>query len=128
MIALRKRHPSLMRRRFLSGNPIDGRGLPDISWHGADGETPDWHDARGQLLAFTLAAVEPDEADLHVIMNMSAEALDMRLPPLGERQWRLAIDTARRSPDDSHPPATQIAVVDQRIAVSARSVVVFEGA
>ena len=127
-IALRKRHPSLMRRRFLSGKPVGGRGLPDIRWYGANGKAPDWHDEQAQVLAFTLTAVEPNEADLHVILNMSGEALPMRLPPLENRLWRLALDTARHSPADSLPPATQIPVAEERIHVSARSVVVFEGA
>jgi glycogen operon protein len=127
-IALRKRHPSLMRRRFLTGEPVDERGLPDIRWYGTDGGTPDWHDDQARVLAFTLAAVEPNEADLHVILNMSAEALEMRLPPLRHRTWRLALDTGRPSPGDSLTPGAQVPVSDELVQLSARSVVVFEGA
>lgn len=128
MIALRRRHPSLMRRRFLSGNPVGERGLPDISWYGGDGEPPDWHDDRAQALAFTLAAIDPDEADLHVIMNMSDAHLETRLPPLRDRRWQLAVDTARASPDDVVPPQEQSAVDDNPVPVAPRSVVVFESA
>ena len=34
LIALRKRHPSLQRRHFLSGRVREGCELPDITWHG----------------------------------------------------------------------------------------------
>ena len=58
LIALRKRHPSLQRRRFLSGQPRKGSELSDISWHGPDAELPPWDDPDGRSLAFTLAAVD----------------------------------------------------------------------
>ena len=128
MIALRKRHPALMRRRFLSGNPSGERGLADISWYAADGGTPDWHDDQAQVLIFTLAAVAPAEADLHVILNMSTETLDTRLPTIPDRNWRLAVDSSRSTPDDILPPASRTPVAEQRIRVPARSVVVYESA
>lgn len=34
MIALRKRHPNLMRHRFLTGEKTIHRFRADISWHG----------------------------------------------------------------------------------------------
>ena len=71
MIALRKRHPSLMRRRFLTGECAPGRHIPDIQWHGINLGEPQWLDSESQVLAFTLAALKDKEADLHVILNMS---------------------------------------------------------
>ncbi len=44
LIALRKQHPVLRRRRFLSGTAVDG-GLPDLAWLRPDGqvmEPEDW--------------------------------------------------------------------------------------
>ena len=35
LIALRRRHPTLSRRQFLTGEPDPARGIPDIAWHGA---------------------------------------------------------------------------------------------
>ncbi len=126
MIALRKRHPALMRRRFLTGHPLGERALPDISWYGADGEAPAWYDATAQVLAFTLAAIAPDEADLHVVMNMSAQTLRLPLPPIPGRRWRVSADTARASPDDFLPPDLLSFVATGLFAVCPRSVVVFE--
>ena len=128
MIALRRRHPSLMRRRFLSGNPVGERGLPDISWYGIDGEAPDWHDDRAQVLAFTLAGIKGGEADLHVILNMSGDPLETRLPPIGDSHWRLAVDTSRASPDDIPLRDTQAPTAEHRVHVAPHSVMVFESA
>ena len=48
LIALRKRHPSLRRKRFLDRPPGAGRDLPDVTWHGERLHEPPWHDpARG---------------------------------------------------------------------------------
>jgi len=46
MIALRKRHPSIMRRRFLTGSVIEGKNRPNISWHGTELNKPLWHDPK----------------------------------------------------------------------------------
>ena len=46
MIALRKRHPSLRRRRFLESD--------EIRWYGETLEVPRWEDPEGRVLCFTL--------------------------------------------------------------------------
>jgi isoamylase len=126
MIALRKRHPSLMRRRFLTGNPIGKRGLPDISWHRADGNPPDWNNEQSRVLGFTLAAVEAGEADLHVMMNMSDSPLTTALPAIAGRRWRRAVDTSRVSPDDIVSPQRQTPLTRKTVTIAPRSVAVFE--
>jgi Alpha amylase, catalytic domain. len=80
MIALRKRHPSIMRRRFLTGKPVNGRGIAEIQWHGTEIDKPLWGDYDAKVLAFTLAGVEDDEPDLHVAMNMSDQQVSIELP------------------------------------------------
>jgi len=124
MIALRKRHPSLMRRRFLTGAPAGEGGEPDVSWHGIDIDTPLWNDPDARVLAFTLAASSDEEADLHVIINFSDRKVSMELPR--KDHWRLAIDTGLASPQDSMAPGRQMAVAEQTYPVRARSVVVLE--
>ncbi len=126
MIALRKRHPCLMRRRFLTGFPVEGRDRVDVAWHGIDIEAPLWHDPEAQVLAFTLAAVGEAEADLHVMLNQSDSSIDMELPRIEGRELRLAVDTCRPSPADIVSPQHQIAFGEKRYRVGARSVVVFE--
>jgi glycogen operon protein len=126
MIALRQRHPALMRRRFLTGNPVGERALADITWHGADGGPPNWYDQQARVLGFTLAGLTAQEADLYVMLNMADRALRTSLPSVAGRRWRLAVDTSRESPHDIIPPPQQRPVSQAAVSVAARSVVVFE--
>jgi glycogen operon protein len=127
MIQLRKRHRSLQRRNFLSGQVIEGGNLPDICWHGnMIDEQPDWHNPEAKTLAYTLAAVDEDEADLYVVMNMSEQKQTMQLPEIPGRIWCLAVDTALSSPKDIVQPKDQKPVGGKHYQVEARSVLVLE--
>jgi isoamylase len=126
MIAFRKRHASLTRRRFLTGQPAQPGGLPDVVWHGAELERPPWQDPETRLLAYTLAAMEPGAAHLHIILNMSDQEQQLPLPALAGRRWYGAIDTARLAPSDILPAPDQQPVDGQSYSVGARSVVVLE--
>lgn len=127
MIALRKRHPALMRRRFLTGEVVPGRHIPDIQWHGIQLGAPQWLDFESRVLGFTLAALKDDEADLHVILNMSDDELAMQLPIVGERKWHLAINTAMDSAQGTLKPENQNPIEGDGYLVQAKSVLVFEG-
>ena len=124
MIALRRRHPSLARRSFLTGEP-GARGLRDIAWHGprAD-ESP--FGATSRFLGFTLAGLDPEEEDLHVLANMSDRGESVELPTIAGRQWHLAVDTAREAPHDICPPDGQSAWTARRYLCQPHSVVVLE--
>ena len=126
MIALRKRHPSLMRRRFLTGKTAEGGRLPDVSWHGKKLGAPLWNDPYAQVLAFTLAAVDADEADLQVMLNMSDIVVEMELPQIAGGSWRLAVSTDRASPGDIVAPDKQQPVSGTRYKVPPGAVVVLE--
>ncbi len=124
MIALRKRHASIMRRRFLTGNTVPGKNLPDITWHGVELEMPPWRDPNARVLAYTLAGLEEDEADLYVVFNMSGRDVSMPLPPAG--LWCLALDTGLPSPEDIIPFDKQTPLNNNAYSVKQHSVVVFE--
>lgn len=125
MIALRKRHPSLTRRQFLTGNIIENRSIADVTWHTTDNNKSPWDDPDSQTLAFTLSGIEPDESDLHVVMNMSNQDIIIQAPHIPQHIWRLAVDTALQSPDDINPPDQQTIKVE-RYSVESKSVVVLE--
>jgi len=125
-IALRRRHQSLTANRFFDGEPLPGRGLPDIAWHGvALGELP-WEAGDGRLLRFTVAGLDGAEEDLHVIINMSSRALDLELPLIAGRRWHLAMDTARPAPADIVPRARQRPLRAPRYRAARHSVAVLE--
>jgi glycogen operon protein len=126
LIALRRRHPSLRRRRFLTGRPAPGDSLPDVSWHGEALREPPWHDPGARLLAFTLAGTRAGEAPLHAILNMSDTARPVAIPGLAGRVWRRALDTALAPPRDIARPGEQPAVEGERYLAQPRSVVVLE--
>ena len=127
MIALRKSHPSLMRRRFMTGASINEREIKDVLWHGKDLETPLWDDPESRVLAFTLAAVDEEESDLHIMLNMTTDKVMMQLPRLQGKKWHLAVDTSRESPHDIVEPEMQKSVHGNSYSVEARAVIVLEG-
>jgi isoamylase len=127
MIALRKRHPSLMRRHFLTGKPSGERQLPDIIWHWSNSDEVEcWDDPEAQLLRFTLTSIDGLEADLHVVMNMASTPAQIRLPTIKGRYWCLAVDTSLPSPRDIIHPKDQKRVGKLAYQAAAHSVAVFE--
>jgi glycogen operon protein len=125
LIALRRRHPALLRDRFLTGRPVPGRELPDVAWHGERLGEPPWR-AGGSVLAFTLAGLAPADEDLHVVLNMSERPLRLDLPSIAGRRWHVAVDTSRPSPDDVTPPERQRPHDGAAVDAGPRSVVVLE--
>ena len=126
LIALRKRHGSLMRRRFLSGAPGSAARLPDVTWHGSRLGEPLWQTPDARILAFTLGGLTEEEPDLHVVLNMADEPLAAPLPAVPGRHWRRAVDTALAPPADIAPPTRQPRVRTDRYPVQPHSVVVLE--
>lgn len=125
LIALRRRHPTLSRRQFLTGELDPARGIPDIAWHGAQPDQAPW-DASSCFLAFTLAGSGKAEEDLHVLINMSDRSESVELPEIAGRRWHLAVDTARESPYDVAAREAQTAWTVPRYLCQPRSVVVLE--
>ncbi len=126
MIHLRKRHPCLMQRQFLTGTINDDDKLQDIVWHGQQLHKPQWTDTSSRVLACTVSGVALDEEDLHLIFNMSGDGLSMKLPEIEGRKWYLAVDTANAITLDVIEPVQQQLVKGNTIQVSSNSVVVCE--
>jgi glycogen operon protein len=126
MIAFRLRHPSLTTDRFYHGGIVPARGIPDIAWHGTRLNEPPWNDPTARVLAFTIAAIEATEPDVHAVLNMSDEAIEVDLPALPDRIWHVAVNTAQPPPQDMIDPARQVPVIGPRQRVTPRSVAVLE--
>jgi len=126
IIAFRRRHACLTANRFFNGRVVTARGIPDIAWHGARLHQPPWSDPAARMLAFTIAAIEAEEADLHAILNMSDQAIEAEIPELAGRRWYLAVDTAQAPPGDILEPARQVILSTRTCRVAPRSVVVLE--
>lgn len=103
MIALRKRHPALRRRRFFEGCGIWQQHAPDISWHGVEPFCPDFSQ-HARALAVTidgrLTGRELDQ-DFYILFNAWKEALTFFAPAAPNGcPWRRVVDTALPSPSD----------------------------
>lgn len=126
MIALRKRHDSLMRRRFFTGNQLAERAINDISWHDKQLNSPNWEDTDSQFLAFTLAGKSENEADIYAAFNMSEKQETITLPEIENRSWCLAVNTAKHSPEDIISPDQQQVLAANNYLMDSKSIVVFE--
>jgi glycogen operon protein len=122
IIRFRKRHPSLHRSRFFTGQMND-RGLADIAWHGCQLNAPGWTDPQARALAFTVAGLGEDP-DVHVMLNMYSDALDFEIPTVKGRKWYLAVDTAQPSPQDIADAGKEKLLKTDKLSVQGRSVVV----
>jgi isoamylase len=97
LIALRKRHPSLRRTRF-----IDPEG-DEIRWYGEALDLPTWDDPEARVLCFTLQGLTAGEPALHVMINMESTQRVLSLPQVIPLQWRRIADTTLIAPDDVTP-------------------------
>jgi glycogen operon protein len=122
IIQFRGQHPAVRRNAFF-GSETNERGLPEITWHGTKLNEPGWDDSQSRALAFTLAGEGPNP-DIHVMMNMFWDGLDMDIPGVKGRQWTRAIDTSLVPPDDISDPGKEVPVEDPSYRVNGRSVVV----
>ncbi len=127
LIALRKRHGSLRRRRFLSGQPRNGSPIPDIAWYRAHPGEPPWDDPENRCLSFTLAPARPEETALHVAVNMDPEAQRFELPEVPGACWHLVLDTGAVPPTDLIAPPDQVPIDAEFLVLRSRSVAVLEG-
>jgi isoamylase len=107
LIAVRDRHPSLGRPRFFQGRRIRGSPVEDLAWFRPDGEPmtdEEWEEGWARAIAMRLggnALTEVDregnrlvDDDLFLLLNGHYEPVDFCLPPEGNDQWTVVVDTA----------------------------------
>jgi glycogen operon protein len=112
LVALRRKHPVLTRRRFFQGRAIRGSEVKDITWFGPDGGEMDdaaWSADFVKALGVRLAGDLIDEVDeegervvddtLVILLNASEKVIPFRLPACraGE-SCQLLVDTAHEEP------------------------------
>ena len=78
------------------------------------------------MLCFRLMGLELSEPALCVMMNMSAEALDLPLPDTPSATWRRIADTALPPPEDIVSPKRAKVVVGSSYALASHAVAIFE--
>jgi glycogen operon protein len=110
LIQLRREHPAFRRTRFLSGEPDEESGLPDVWWFRPDGRrmtTPDWNRPDAHVLGVFVNGDQLQEEDEQgnrlrddsflLLFNAHHEDVDFLLPTtrFGKR-WVVELTTADR--------------------------------
>lgn len=107
LIALRKAHPALHRRKFFSGRTIRGEDVSDIVWLRFDGQQmsdEDWYNPQTQSLGMFLDGDGLDDVDAEgnplrdddLLLLLSGTYIDLpfKLPDLDScGEWELVLDT-----------------------------------
>jgi glycogen operon protein len=112
VLAIRRRHPAIERRRYFRGERVHGSELKDITWFRTDGQElgpKDWASPELASLAMLIDGQAMDERDalgqavgddlLCLVLN--AESRDVRyvLPAAVSRlAWDVALDTSPAAP------------------------------
>jgi isoamylase len=108
LLALRKRHPALERKRYFRGERLNGSELKDATWFRTDGQeltAKDWNAPEGARLALLIDGQAMDERDAlgHAVTDdllclvLNADPVDVRyvLPaPVSRFAWEVAMDTS----------------------------------
>lgn len=109
LIQFRKTQPTVRRKEYLTGRPVDGRKVPDVSWYGVDGDTLHWDQGMLAMTAYIAAPSRMDDPeglgrDLILMFNSTGDNLDFELPAIGRGAvWNLFVDTAATPPNDIYP-------------------------
>jgi glycogen operon protein len=113
MIAFRKAHPSIGRRRFWRN---------DVSWHGV-GRDPDLSFG-SHTLAYGLRGAALGDDDLYVMINGYWQALEFTIQEGQAGDWRRVVDTSLDSPADIAEPGQEVQLARLTYMLEPRSVVV----
>jgi glycogen operon protein len=90
LIRFRRNHPIFAGDRFLTGQPVDATGIPDVAWFDSNGDemtTEAWERPEDRVLGM---ALYPDADGGRVLawFNSGFEAVDVVLPPARvRRHW-----------------------------------------
>jgi len=98
MIAFRRLHPTFSKEQFYTE--------AEIRWFSAEGKLPNWTDPKEHSFAFEVS--ECEQSTLYLMFNAGSDALDFILPRAPTNTvWRLAVDTARETPQDLFSAGTE---------------------
>jgi isoamylase len=138
LIAFRKQHPVLHRRRFFEGLFLPGADIKDLTWFKLDGtEMVDaqWADPEVRSMAMRVAGEAIDEreaegsrisdATLLVLLNSYHEELTFTLPEAGGQEgyaWELFMDTKSMAPPGA---SDKKYAVDSTYALAPRALALF---
>jgi len=109
LIALRRKHPVFMRRRFLQGEAPEGASSKDVTWltpAGSEMTVVEWNQEFARCIGVLLAGDAFGATDAQgrpvrddnvlLLFNAHHDAIEFHLPAAnGTGEWRVLIDTAK---------------------------------
>jgi glycogen operon protein len=138
LIAFRKNHPVLRRRRFFEGLYLPGADIKDLAWFKLDGTEivdAEWADPEVRSMAMRLAGEAIDEREpegghisddtLLVLLNSSYEDQKFTLPEAGgsaDCRWEVLMDTEHAG---APAPSGEKHAVGQSYTVTGRGLALF---
>ncbi len=105
----RREQPTVRRTTYLTGLPVDGRKIPDVSWYAPEGIPLDWGQHELAMIAYIAAPSRAEDheglgRDIVMMFNSTGQTRPYKMPDVGRgMRWKLFIDTAAISPDDIYP-------------------------
>ncbi|KAA1258568.1 Glycogen debranching enzyme [Rubripirellula obstinata] len=109
LIQFRRDQPTVRRKTYLTGQPVDGRTIPDVSWYSPNGRPLDWGQQDLAMVAYIAAPAKVDDLeglgrDMVLMFNSTGQDREFHLPEIGRgMRWNLFLDTAADSPNDIYP-------------------------
>ncbi len=109
LMNFRRNQPTVRRKNFKKGQPPYEGALPDASWFNPEGEPMYWDTHDSSLVALLGGAVaenseEEQGVDVLLLLHPGADEREFVIPSIvGNRPWRLFINTAAASPNDIYP-------------------------
>ncbi|BDU50604.1 glycogen debranching protein GlgX [Haliovirga abyssi] len=104
MIEFRKNHPSFKREAFFKGKDFSGDDIPDITWHGAKLNEPDWSN-ESHSLAFMISGKDfsgeiENDNNIYVALNSYWEDIEFEIPKMKNTKWYLVVDSSKKMGED----------------------------
>ena len=123
LIAARQAHAALSADAFLTGQPFDAAGLPDVQWRGAEGELTSpqqWEEAEAPLLVVVFASPTEEGTDrVAIVLNRGGGETSVQLPDARPRMgWRVLIDCSESGAPERDIPS------DDRLTAPARATLI----
>jgi isoamylase len=109
LIRFRREQPTVRRTSYLTGLPVDGRMIPDVSWYAPNGTHLDWGQHDLAMIAYIAAPSRMDDPeglgrDIVMMFNSTGQIRDFQMPAIGRgMRWSLFLDTAAEPPADIYP-------------------------
>ncbi len=117
IIAFRKKHSTLHRRKFFEGKDRNAEGVPDIEWFDERGGVPDWNRAEN-ILALRIDGSREEigrSANIVICFNSTDRAVHFTLPsPLVGFSWYRIVDTSLESPNDIVENELEVPIIAER--------------